>query len=266
MVKLSEIQKPKNIVQFSNKKLFIKRFCANGTFVSNEVIPSEQAVTFDNGEDFSFFAEGDFESNEDEMKEFEDAILLMELNKTPISMKMFSIDLDKMISYKQFSVKLKDYIKERTLPSRQVFLRRLRQVISYINKTPEEKLSQTLIYAIQFLKEYIEFFISSSVSKGITENFSMALGLNRFIPNKSVIRDLQKVLRKVSTELSSNGTISKITQTKIQDAYKEVFKGLLEGIATKVKNPMKKELLQSAIEGIGSTQGENDESTLEEEV
>jgi len=247
MVKLSEIQKPNNVAQFSNKKVYIKRFCANGTF-----IPSKDS--FDNGEDNTLIVDEpivdfDAEISTEELSEFEGLINhMIEVGNT--YSRMFSINPEKVIAYKQFTVKLKDFIKDKTLPSRRIFLYRIKQVIGYINKTPAQKLGTTLPFAIQYLKEYLEMYITSSINNGINANVGMALGMNRFLPDRSTARMLQRVLRKVSTELGTTGTISKMTQKKLQIAYRSLFMNLIEGIESKIKDPLKRGMLDEVISGI----------------
>lgn len=269
MIKLSDLQTPKGVgvKQFCKERYYIKRFCANGTFV-----PS--ADHFDNGEDFNLTVDepilidlNDDEISTEELSEFEGLIdRMIEVGNT--YSRMFSIPTDKIVEYKQFSVKIKDFIKDKTMPSRTIFLYRMRQVIAYINRTKADKLASTLPYAIQYLKEYIETYITQSINKGISANIGMALGMNRFLPDRSTARTLQRVLRKVITELNGTGTISKMTQKKLQIAYRMLFASLVEGIESKVRDPLKHSMLEEVINGIkksaegvkGSTQEEDKES------
>lgn len=264
MVKLSEIQKPQNVAQFSNKKIFIKRFCANGTFIQNQ--------KFDNGNDFNFLPDEpmidlyeDTELSTEELSEFEGLLdHMIEVGNT--YSRMFSINPDKIIAYKQFTVRIKEYIKDKTMPSRRVFQYRIKQVIGYINKTNVKVLATTLPYAIQYIKEYIEQFITMSVNKGTSTNIAMALGMYRYLPNRATARTLQRVLKRVMMELNQKGTISKLNQKRMQIAYKDLFASLLEGIMSKIKDPMKRGMLDEMIQGLTS-KGEHvvEEEKQEEE-
>lgn len=194
------------------------------------------------------------EVNDQELTEFVTYLMEMARLGDTYSIASFSKagDADRY-QIKQFSIKIKEYVKERLRNPRVVFNYRIRQFFTYINHTKVEVLSYSLFYAVQYIKEYFEQYITSAMNGLANSNIMLGLGIARWIPDKKSVRILQRDLRKAARELSATGVMQKITQKRLWDSFRTVFASLMEGISYKIKDPIKRDLLMAAVTGSSNT-------------
>lgn len=194
------------------------------------------------------------EVNDQELTEFVSYLMKMARLGDTYTITSFSKagDADKY-PIKQFSIKIKEYVKERLRNPRVVFNYRIRQFFTYLNQTKVEVLSYSLFYAVQYIKEYFEQYITSAMNGLANSNIMLGLGISRWIPDKRSVRILQRDLRKAAKELNSTGVMQKITQKRLWDSFRTVFSSLMEGISYKIKDPIKRDLLMSAVTGSSNT-------------
>lgn len=170
------------------------------------------------------------------------------------------------IIVKAFSVKIREYIKERLRNPRIIYDYRIRQFVTYMNSAKPEILSYSMYYAVQYLKEYFEQYLTAAMNGLVNPNIMMGLNIAKYISNKQVVRVLQRYLRKAAVEIQNQGAMLKLTQKRLWDSFRAAFLELMTGISYRIKDPVKRSLLIEAVTGtVKPYQGETDES-VEEEV
>lgn len=168
-----------------------------------------------------------------------------------------SKDIVKCMSYK-----IREYIKDSSKMPRVIFAARINEFVKYINTTKYTKLVNELPVLLNYLKEYIENYITTKT--GTESNILIELGITRYISNRSNARLLQRNLTKAKSEVLTRGTISTITQRKLWDSFSKMFKDLINGLMIKVKDKNKKELFTSVLESIESNNISSEEEGIED--
>jgi len=284
-MKLSDFTKTRsNVKQFSSteddikkveldykpKQGYIKFFSSN-----NSTILSHEGL--DNGTDIEIITyphnTAIKEVSEDELNDFIEKLKYMAMLGDSYNYLDFYTVADSATGVKSFSVKLKDYLKEKTKVPRLAFLFRIREFITYMNHAKPETLGTTMYYAVQYIKEYFEQYLTAAMNGIVNPNILIGLGVSRYISDKSSVRMLQKWLRKSAMEIENTGAMTKITQTKLWDSFRQVFLELMTGISYKIKDPIKRDLLISAVSGntrgmknivdANSREGINEENSIE---
>lgn len=171
------------------------------------------------------------------------------------------------VMVKAFSVKIKEYVKEKLRNPRIVYDYRIRQFVSYMNATKPEVLSYSMYYAVQYLKEYFEQYLTAAMNGLVNPNIMMGLNIAKYIQNKQLIRVLQRYLRKASKEIQQQGAMMKLTQKRLWDSFREAFLEFMTGVSYRIKDPVKRNLLVEAVAGSAKPleAPEGDVNAIEEE-
>jgi hypothetical protein len=145
---------------------------------------------------------------------------------------------------------LKNFIREMTKSRRFILNKRIREVIQYVNQASEKDLNQNVDLIIRYIKDYLESEIIKLLydpEKDII-NLQTEFGLNRFVKNKSVITNADRILKRIRQRLNStNGYLSKQDQSKLKDAYRQLLIEIFRIIASKINDKNKATLIISRI-------------------
>jgi len=226
------------------KKMYLKRFSSNHTVstpMTSEIVPE------------------DIEEMTDEEYDAFNKLLEKRANKS------FSIHFsEKRVDQftKAFAINIRDYIKDKQFLPRTIFNKRIKEVIAYCNRTKLEKLIPAIPLLLDYLKEFFEYYLTSASSNGEVPNVALGLGINKYLKNKSLSRNLQRALKRAKTDIASSGSISKINQKKLWSAYSDTFYDLMSGISYKIKDKVKQDTLMNILsDAIGQPNGETDDDS-----
>lgn len=165
-------------------------------------------------------------------------------------------DIVKCMSYK-----IREYIKDSSKSPRVIFAARINEFIKYINTTKYTKLANEVQILLNYLKEYIENYITSKT--GTNSNILLELGITRYVSNRTNARRLQVYLTKAKTEVLTKGTISINTQKKLWTSFSEMFKDLITGLMIKVRDKSKRDLFVSVLDNIETGVDTTDEEDID---
>jgi len=137
---------------------------------------------------------------------------------------------------------LLDYIREFKQIPRAIFLKRVNEVVNYINSKSAEKVMLNKDYLLNYLNDFLYSQIIKIVNdKSIKQiNIIMALGLSRHLSSLTNAKKLQLVLTRMKKQIATTGVMTRAMQMDIKNSYAKLWSDLLTSIdAKRIKSDKK---------------------------